>query len=136
MSSLKTLSNLRLLRHFAREYSLEQLRAIAEKLNAVIEEKEADIKRLEAEKAKQFESLNKYKEMMAKDGVSIDELAAFLTNKPLKTRKERKPLAPRPAKYKFIDENGDEKTWTGQGRTPKALQIQLDKGKSLSDFEI
>ncbi|WP_181144543.1 H-NS family nucleoid-associated regulatory protein, partial [Haemophilus influenzae] len=44
--------------------------------------------------------------------------------------------APRPAKYAFIDENGEHKTWTGQGRTPRPIQNALNKGKSLSDFEI
>ena len=39
-------------------------------------------------------------------------------------------------KYAFIDENGEHKTWTGQGRTPRPIQNALNKGKSLSDFEI
>ncbi|HDL6251585.1 TPA: H-NS histone family protein, partial [Mannheimia haemolytica] len=51
-------------------------------------------------------------------------------------RKARKALSPRPAKYKFVDANGNEKTWTGQGRTPKALQDALDSGKKLEDFAI
>ena len=42
----------------------------------------------------------------------------------------------RPAKYKYIDENGDEKTWTGQGRTPKAIAAALEGGKALEDFAI
>lgn len=40
--------------------------------------------------------------------------------------------APRPAKYKY-QENGQEKTWTGQGRIPKAI---AEQGKSLDDFLI
>ena len=33
----------------------------------------------------------------------------------IKVRKKREP---RPAKYTYIDDAGEQKTWTGQGRTP------------------
>ena len=47
-----------------------------------------------------------------------------------------KKRQPRPAKYKFIDVNGETKTWTGQGRTPKPIAQALAEGKSLDDFLI
>ena len=34
------------------------------------------------------------------------------------------------------DENGNEKNWTGQGRTPLTIQKALNEGKSLSEFSI
>jgi len=43
--------------------------------------------------------------------------------------------APRPAKYKY-QEDGQEKTWTGQGRMPKAIAEQVALGKDLNDFLI
>lgn len=134
--SLKSISNIRNLRTLAKDADLEQLKEFAEKLATVILEKEEELKRVEAEKAKQLENLNKYKEMLKQDGLSIDELAELLADKVIKTRKTRKKLDPRPAKYKFTDANGNEKTWTGQGRTPKALQDALNKGKKLEDFAI
>lgn len=36
----------------------------------------------------------------------------------------------------IIDENGDEKTWTGQGLTPKVIAAALESGKVLEDFAI
>ncbi|HDL8031932.1 TPA: H-NS histone family protein, partial [Yersinia enterocolitica] len=40
-----------------------------------------------------------------------------------------------PAKYKYIDENGETKTWTGQGRTPAVIKKAIEEqGKSLDDF--
>lgn len=128
---LKTLTNIRSLRVLARENSLEVLESIAEKLAIVIEEKREAVKAQELENAKRLEGLNKYKEMLEKDGISVEELALLLGSEVSVKKRES-----RPAKYKFIDENGNEKTWTGQGRTPKALQLALDAGKSLSDFEI
>ncbi|MGL6392447.1 H-NS family nucleoid-associated regulatory protein, partial [Aeromonas hydrophila] len=43
--------------------------------------------------------------------------------------------APRPPKYRYV-ENGVEKTWTGQGRTPKYLAHQLEQGHQLDEFLI
>ncbi|EER46937.1 H-NS family nucleoid-associated regulatory protein [Actinobacillus minor] len=127
--ALKTLSNIRSLRVIARETSLEQLESLQEKLAIVIEEKREELKNQELEQAKFLEGLNKYKEMLAQDGISAEELVALLGGQVEK--KARKSIAPRPAKYKFIDANGNEKTWTGQGRTPRELV-----GKNLADFEI
>lgn len=42
----------------------------------------------------------------------------------------------RPAKYKYINENGNEKTWIGQGRTPLTIQKALDAGESMDKFAI
>jgi DNA-binding protein H-NS len=64
------------------------------------------------------------------DGIDPEELLSSLAKAPKAKR------AVRPAKYKFIDESGEEKTWTGQGRTPSALKKALDDGKSLEDFEL
>ena len=126
MSDLNKFSNLRTLRALAREATLEQLEALLEKVQTVVTEKREEIKAQEAENAK---FLNKYKEMLEKDGISAEDLVALLGGKQeVKTRKPRKPLAP---KYKFIDANGNEKTWTGQGRTPRELV-----GKDLSKFAI
>lgn len=45
--------------------------------------------------------------------------------------------AQRPAKYSYVDENGETKTWTGQGRTPAVIKKAMDEqGKSLDDFLI
>ena len=129
MSDLNKFSNLRTLRALAREATLEQLEALLEKVQTVVTEKREEIKAQEAENAKFLEGLNKYKEMLEHDGISAEDLVALLGGKQeVKTRKPRKPLAP---KYKFIDANGNEKTWTGQGRTPRELV-----GKDLSKFAI
>ncbi|TOI74192.1 transcriptional regulator, partial [Vibrio parahaemolyticus] len=73
-------------------------------------------------------------EKIAQDGIDVEALISALSGE-TKTKAKSK-RAPRPAKYKYIDTNGQEKTWTGQGRTPSAIQEQLDAGKSLDDFLI
>ena len=52
------------------------------------------------------------------------------------TARSVKKRLPRPAKYRFTDLNGETKTWTGQGRTPKPIAQALAAGKSLDDFLI
>ena len=70
---------------------------------------------------------------MEKEGITPEELQEIFGTATTSARAKRPP---RPAKYAFIDENGERKTWTGQGRTPRPIQNALNSGKSLSDFEI
>jgi len=45
--------------------------------------------------------------------------------------------APRPANYRYTDENGEERTWTGQGRQPTPIRRAIEEqGKKLEDFLI
>ena len=118
----KGLMNLRSLRVAVRELTLEQAESALEKLQTVIEEKriaEEELIKSEAER----------KERIA----TAEEFQAIFNVSSVAPRVKR---APRPAKYAFIDENGERKTWTGQGRTPRPIQNALNSGKSLSDFEI
>ena len=77
--------------------------------------------------------LKKYKELIKQEGITAEELTAIIGAAPSSIRKKREP---RPAKYKYTDETGQERTWTGQGRTPRVIQKALDKGVSLASFEI
>lgn len=129
--TLKSLNNIRTLRAQARELPLSILDEMLEKLTIVVEERRND----EAANAdairERAEKIEKYRAMLIEDGIDPDELTSGQSiEKPRKTRPER------PAKYKYTDENGDEKTWTGQGRTPRFIKEQIDAGKSLDDFLI
>lgn len=76
------------------------------------------------------EKLAVYREMLAADGIDINDLAALIANASM-TQKASKSRPPRPAKYAYTDEDGQTKTWTGQGRTPKFLT-----DKNLEDYKI
>ncbi|MGR2766786.1 DUF3037 domain-containing protein [Photobacterium ganghwense] len=127
--AMKVLLNLRSLRALSREYSLEQLQEALEKLQTIVTEREEAEAEERAKEEERMEKLTQYRDMLIADGIDPEELLAAISKAP-------KKRAQRPAKYRFIDENGDEKTWTGQGRTPSALKKALDEGKSLEDFEI
>ena len=128
---LKVLNNIRSLRVIARELPLEQLEGILEKVQLVVAEKKEELLKVQQEENERQERIAKYKELLKQEGSTADELAKILGSDVVRKKRES-----RPAKYQYVDENGVVKTWTGQGRTPKAIQVQLDKGKSLSSFEI
>ena len=128
---VKTLNNLRSLRVLARELSLEELKSMLEKFTLVVKEKHQEEEQRQLEQKERSARLDKYRALLLEEGVTIDELAELLNSSKEATRKR----AARPAKYQYT-ENGQTKTWTGQGRTPKVIQTALNAGKSLTDFEI
>lgn len=71
--------------------------------------------------------------MLLRDGITVEELSDYITGEE-KPKKQRKV---RPAKYHFINTDGENQTWTGQGRTPAMIQNAIDnEGKTLDDFLI
>lgn len=128
---LKVFLNIRSLRAACRELTLEQLEEGLEKLSSIVEER----RQAESEERKANEvrlrKINEYMEMLRNDGIDPAELVPG----GIEAEKTGK-RAQRPAKYRFIDENGEEKTWTGQGRQPVAIRKALEEGKSLDDFLI
>ncbi|MGY5612190.1 H-NS family nucleoid-associated regulatory protein [Vibrio sp. Hep-1b-8] len=135
MSELtKTLLNIRSLRAFARELTLEQLEEALDKLTTVVSERKETEEAERAQAAEQEAKLAAIAEQIASDGIDVEALISALAGE--NKGKAKSKRAPRPAKYKYTDSTGQEKTWTGQGRTPSAIQELLDAGKSLDDFLI
>ncbi|QIE99660.1 H-NS histone family protein (plasmid) [Pantoea stewartii] len=131
MDALKALNNLRILRAQAREIELDVLNEMLEKLSVVVAERREEEEAEQAMLREKADKLAKYKEMLMNDGIDISELVDLPTE--TKTKAKR---APRPAKYRYTDENGETKSWTGQGRTPSPIKKVLDAGGSLDDFLI
>lgn len=131
--ALKTLNNIRTLRAQSRELPLETLEEMLEKLTVIVEERRQEESSKETEHKARQEKLESLRKLMLEDGIGPEELLSSFSGKSSAPKKVREP---RPAKYSFTDENGETKTWTGQGRTPKALAELLEAGKSLDDFLI
>ncbi|RRF75151.1 DNA-binding protein [Klebsiella pneumoniae] len=129
--TLKALNNIRTLRAQARETDLTTLEEMLEKLSVIVDERREDenaaLKKQEEHQAK----LEAFRQKLLEDGIDPAELLATVgSSQP----KAKSPRAPRPAKYKYTDENGNEQTWTGQGRTPKVIAVAIEAGKTLEDF--
>lgn len=129
--ALKILNNIRTLRAQAREATLETLEEMLEKLTIIVEERREDETSAQQEQAEHQAKLAAFRAKLLEDGIDPSELLEGLKSKPAKSKRK-----PRPAKYKYLDENGVEQTWTGQGRTPKAMKDALDSGKSIESFKI
>ena len=133
-NALNVLNNIRTLRAQAREMPLETLEEILEKLTAIVEESRENVKAVSAQQQERNEKLSKYRKMLEEDGIDIDDLVTHQGAK--ETTKTKSKRQPRPAIYQYKDTNGEQKTWTGQGRTPKPIASALANGKSLDDFLI
>ena len=130
--NLSSLKNIRSLRAQTRNMATEELEAIREKLNILIEERQTELKAAEAECREKAEKLAMYHELLLEDGISPAELLDGI-KRPARQKKTR---APRPAKYKYIDANNEIRHWTGQGRTPSPVKKAIENGQSLNDFLI
>ncbi|HEF0011248.1 TPA: H-NS histone family protein [Citrobacter freundii] len=127
--AIKALNNIRTLRAQARETDLATLEEILEKLTAIVEDKRQEETIAQQQNAERQSKIEALRAQLLEDGIDPSELLGSVkSSRPTAVR------APRPAKYKYIDENGDEKTWTGQGRTPKVIAAALESGKVLEDF--
>ncbi|CNE56779.1 DNA-binding transcriptional regulator H-NS [Yersinia nurmii] len=130
--ALKILNNIRTLRAQARECSLETLEEMLEKLTVVVNERSEEESQAKAEIEERTRKLLQYREMLIADGIDPQDL---LSAAPATKSAGKAKRAARPAKYQYTDENGELKTWTGQGRTPAVIKKAIEEqGKSLDDF--
>ncbi|MFK3659819.1 histone-like nucleoid-structuring protein H-NS [Scandinavium sp. NPDC088450] len=133
--ALKILNNIRTLRAQARECTLETLEEMLEKLEVVVNERREEESAAAAEVEERTRKLQQYREMLIADGIDPNELLNSMAAANKSGAKAKR--AARPAKYSYVDENGETKTWTGQGRTPAIIKKAMDEqGKSLDDFLI
>lgn len=129
MSNVLTqLNNIRTLRSQTREISLDVL----EKFKIIlIERREEETLRL-ANESQRRDKLETLRQLMLDEGIDPSELMAAIGS-PGKVKRTR---SPRPAKYRYTDETGESKTWSGQGRMPKRISNLIAEGGELKDFEI
>jgi len=127
---LDILTHGRRLQGAVKELSLEELEQVQDKLANIVEKRKE--KAREAEKAQQekHQKLEEIKRQMEAAGLNVEDLQALTQNEPKKTGKKR------PIKYKLIDSEGLEHTWTGIGRMPRVYKDALASGQSLTQFAI
>ncbi|MDQ1886486.1 H-NS family nucleoid-associated regulatory protein [Aeromonas salmonicida] len=130
---LKVMLNIRSLRAAMRELSLEQVKEAHEKIEAIYLERLELAEKEQVANAEHQQKLAEFQAMLAQAGIDPTELlgsAPAMSAGAVKVKR-----APRPPKYRYAN-NGQEHTWTGQGRTPKFLAEQLEQGRQLDEFLI
>ncbi|WP_033136418.1 H-NS family nucleoid-associated regulatory protein [Aeromonas finlandensis] len=130
---IKVLLNQRSLRAVLRDLSFEQLAEAKEKFDAIFQEREESAQKEMAEQEERQAKLAEFHAMLQQAGIDPSELLGSGESKGSKESATKR--APRPAKYKYTEE-GVEKTWTGQGRMPKAIAKAVADGASLESFAI
>ncbi|MGL5947512.1 MAG: H-NS family nucleoid-associated regulatory protein [Aeromonas sp.] len=130
---LKVLLNIRSLRAALRDLPFEQLEEAKEKFDAVYADRAQSVEQERAEQAERLKKLQELQDLMAQAGIHPSELLGGAA--PASVGAPKGKREPRPAKYKYM-EDGMEKTWTGQGRMPKAIKAATDAGQDLNDFLI
>jgi DNA-binding protein H-NS len=131
---LKVLLNIRSLRAACRELTLEQLEEGLEKLTAIVTERQQDESAERQAREEHQKKIAEYAEMLKAAGIDPAELVGTVAVDTPKASKGKR--APRPAKYRYLDDNGVEKTWTGQGRMPSTIAKAVAEGKSVESFAI
>lgn len=131
---IKVLLNSRSLKAAARELTLEQLEEGLSKLTTVIEELRGQKEQEQKAREAHAQKVRQYIQMMQADGIDVSELMGTADAPQAATTTKR---APRPAKYQYTDDNGEQRTWTGQGRQPLPIRRAIEEqGKKLEDFLI
>lgn len=126
---LRKLTHFRKFKAEVKTLTLPELYAVQKQLTAIMDAREQEQAEAEIHNAERNARLNAIKKQMAELGLTPADLGTVSV---ATTKKPRQPRAP---KYQ-IEVNGDMITWTGQGRTPKVFQQELDEGFELSDFLI
>jgi DNA-binding protein H-NS len=119
-----------------KDLDFTELQTVKQKFDSVVaqrHEEEAEKQREAEEKQKKIEE---FKSAMADAGIELsDILEKELGGEPI-VKPTRKKRAPKPPKYEYTNDDGEKRTWTGQGRMPKPMQTAIDNGKSLESFLI
>jgi DNA-binding protein H-NS len=124
----KIIAHFRRFKSAVKQLRIEDLEEIKVKLSNIIEDRKAEAEAMRLENEERTGKVKKYREMLAKDGIELDELQA--------TMPEKKPKTKQKAKYELWDDKGKRVTWTGQGRMPNILKDHVNAGESLTTFLI
>ncbi|EFD4922264.1 H-NS histone family protein [Escherichia coli] len=133
----RTMTNIRSLRTYVRELDFEQLLDMQKKLDKVIKERHEDAEREAAERKKLEAKYQQAVEYITSLGLDPEVCLIPVSAIAETTETKRKPKGGvRKAKYIFEDENGDTKTWSGNGKMPLALRQQINGDCPLETFLI
>lgn len=127
---LDILTHGRRLQGAVKELNLNELEQVQEKLASIVEKRKEKAREAEKAQEEKQQKLAEIKRQMEAAGLNVEDLQALTQNEPKKTGKKR------PIKYKLIDSEGHEHTWTGIGRMPRVYRKALDSGQSLSQFTL
>ncbi|WP_019001814.1 H-NS family nucleoid-associated regulatory protein [Succinimonas amylolytica] len=121
------LSTVKSLKTATKDLTIAELQDIITKVNQVIEERKQEIADRENRLKAYEEALKQIDAIRESSGISEEDfLAHYTKNTAPSEKKERKPRKPVVPKYRYTTLAGEEKLWTGQGKTPLPLKERMD----------
>lgn len=129
------LSNIRSLRAYAREVDFEFLRDAAEKIQAVLAEREDEYKEEQRRKQDELAKLEKVKKYIVELGLDPAVLISS-TDGPITQKPAKKYRTVVPPKYRIQDSEGKTHEWSGRGKAPAVFKAAFETGKKKEDFLI
>ncbi|WMY95312.1 MAG: H-NS family nucleoid-associated regulatory protein (plasmid) [Arsenophonus sp.] len=131
----KHLSSITTLRKFALTKNFDWLQEVKDKLEAIIEENKDAYEKAKKEAEKKEKKRLDLIKLIEDNGFNLHSLLEPVITKTI-NKKKKNNVNTRKPKYKFLDENGDIQTWSGNGKPPTRLQKLLNNGNSLDKFLI
>ncbi|WMY96600.1 MAG: H-NS family nucleoid-associated regulatory protein (plasmid) [Arsenophonus sp.] len=131
----KHLSSITTLRKFALTKNFDWLQEVKDKLEAIIEENKDAYEKAKKEAEKKEKKRLDLIKLIEENGFNLHSLLEPVITKTI-NKKKKNNINTRKPKYKFLDENGHTKTWSGNGKPPTRLQKLLNNGNSLDKFLI
>ncbi|EGH9360817.1 H-NS histone family protein [Salmonella enterica] len=130
-------SNIRSLRAYARDVSLEFLQEVLGKLASIISEKEVEQRQAEQMREQKKANLEKVKKYMTELGLDPEMLASTIDmeSRP-RSNPEKNLRSVVMPKYRITDQENKVIEWSGRGKPPKAFKKAFDEGHSKEKFLI
>ncbi|WP_336222901.1 H-NS family nucleoid-associated regulatory protein [Enterobacter kobei] len=122
----EALTSKRTLKKFLTECDFNFLTSLNEQITTALAERKIEHEALEQQQKEREARRMELLELIKAEGFSP---ADFAGSQPEKKAAKRK------RKYQYV-ENGVTKYWSGVGRVPVAIQLELDAGKPLDSFLI
>ena len=116
---LKQLRSMRSLNAALKEARSEVIEEIIEKLETILQERREEEKRNQEDEASRRANVQDMRNFMAERNITIHDLMEEFHCGP----KKRGPMKP---KYRYVDLEGIERTWTGQGMTPVQFSALME----------
>ncbi|WP_275666703.1 H-NS family nucleoid-associated regulatory protein [Vibrio tubiashii] len=110
----------------------EVAKELTDNLMAAFQQRKEQHDEQERLRIQKQEELDRFVQQAEDSDMDLSDVISALQTR----QKQNNKRAPREPKYSYVDASGNEKTWTGQGRTPSVIQQALDAGKSLDSFKI
>ena len=132
---LQDLNNIKFLRSTLKNSSESVIDSILNKIQIIKNELHEKLKKEREENEKKKQLLKAAADNLQNNNISVEELIKFCTSDPsfkINTNSDgRSNVAP---KYKYFDNNGIERTWSGRGRIPSSMQDAMKRDNKDKEY--